>query len=169
VLGYYLTRSNFNNTAFDQLNQSMLPDVVLVKKTFPNRRKKTKQRAWRLKSIAKEAGEDNDVGRGALGRRGGLDQAKVEADYEIFLRELEEDPELRGTINLYKSKDAERQPTRRVDDMDVDGSETEEEEVDFPDIQLDELLDNITILCYSSILWSKDLRGTGMLSSLLLR
>jgi len=30
--------------------------------------------------------------------------AKAEQDYELFLRDIEEDPELRGMINLYKSK-----------------------------------------------------------------
>jgi len=27
----------------------------------------------------------------------------VEADYEMFLRDLEEDPELRGTVNMYRT------------------------------------------------------------------
>lgn len=121
VLGYFLTRANFNSDAFDQLDSGRIPDVILVKKTYPNRRKKARSRNWKLKSIAKEAeegvagdeeederkkkkkGSSAAVGRGALGRRGGLDQSRVEADYEMFLRDLEEDPELRGTINLYRA------------------------------------------------------------------
>jgi len=35
---------------------------------------------------------------------GGRDQKKVEDDYKIFLRDLE-DPELRSGINLYKASD----------------------------------------------------------------
>ena len=31
-----------------------------------------------------------------------IEDAKKEKDYEIFMRDLEEDPELRGMINLYK-------------------------------------------------------------------
>lgn len=107
VLGYHLTNSNFNNEAFEALDQGRIPDVILVKKTFPNRRKKAKPRNWKLRSIAKEA-EDatNDssvVGRGALGRRGGVDQKNVERDYELFLRDLEEDKEMRAAINLYRT------------------------------------------------------------------
>jgi len=107
VLGYHLTNSNFNSEAFEALDQGRIPDVVLVKKTFPNRRKKAKPRNWKLRSIAKEA-EDatNDttvVGRGALGRRGGVDQKNLERDYELFLRDLEEDKEMRAAINLYRT------------------------------------------------------------------
>ncbi|CAE6438707.1 unnamed protein product [Rhizoctonia solani] len=108
ALGYFLSRANFNSDEFDALDSSRVPDVVLVKKTYPNRRKKHRARNWRLRSIAKEANEDESgEGRGALGRRGGLDQARVEADYEAFLQELEEDPELRATVNLYKAESKE--------------------------------------------------------------
>ncbi|KZT62560.1 NMD3-domain-containing protein [Calocera cornea HHB12733] len=143
ALGYFLTKANYNNSAFDTLDPTQLPDIVLVKKTYPNRRKKVRTRNWRLKSIAKEA-EDPATGghgRGALGRMGGVDQAKVERDYEMFLRELEEDPELRGNVNLYKADDA---PEKKVaaDEMDVDEGTEDEDEPDFPDVQLDELLNN---------------------------
>jgi nonsense-mediated mRNA decay protein 3 len=108
VLGYHLTNSNFNSEAFEALDQGRIPDVVLVKKTYPNRRRKARTRNWKLKSIAKEAedvaeGGDKVVGRGALGRRGGVDQKNVERDYELFLRDLEEDKEMRAAINLYKT------------------------------------------------------------------
>ena len=107
VLGYHLTNANFNNDEYENLDSGRIPDVVLVKKTYPNRRKKSKPRNWKLRSIAKEAedatAESNVVGRGALGRRGGVDQKNVERDYELFLRDLEEDKDMRGAINLYKS------------------------------------------------------------------
>lgn len=104
VLGYHLTNSNFNNEDFESLDAGRLPDVILVKKTYPNRRRKNKTRNWKLRSIAKEAEDvgENTVGRGALGRKGGVDQRNVERDYELFLRDLEEDKEMRAAINLYK-------------------------------------------------------------------
>lgn len=170
VLGFHLTNANFNSSAFEALNQDRIPDVILVKKTYPNRRKKSKPRNWKLRSIAKEAdGEENingGVGRGALGRRGGVDQQKVEKDYELFLRDLEEDPELRSAINLYKvdknlspEENARRKKQHDAmqideDDEDEEGEkkdgeegaegdeDMEEEEEDFPDVQLDELLDH---------------------------
>ncbi len=164
VLGFHLTNSNFNNEAFESLDSTRLPDVVLVKKTYPNRRKKAKPRNWKLKSIAKEAEDQADVtgaaGRGALGRRGGLDSKRVEKDYELFLRELEEDPELRAAINMYKAEvpvkpeiiEKARKPAADAmddDDEDMEGEkddmetdEGEDGEEDFPDIGIDELLEH---------------------------
>jgi nonsense-mediated mRNA decay protein 3 len=164
VLGYHLTHTNFNSEAFDALEPSRIPDVVLVKKTYPNRRKKSKARNWKLKSIAKEAEDQADVtgaaGRGALGRRGGLDSQKVEKDYELFLRDLEEDPELRSAVNMYKADDVtpapeikahKRRKQKEKDSMevedeadaDMDGEDGEdEEEEDFPEVKLDELLEH---------------------------
>lgn len=184
VLGYHLTNANFNNDEFEALDQTRIPDVILVRKTYPNRRKKTKTREWKLRSIAKEAEDvaegSNTVGRGALGRRGGNDAKNVERDYELFLRDLEEDKEMRAAVNLYKveKKDTEgdvdmgksgagsgmaggkrRAGQKKVaqaaaapaedSEMDVeDGQEADDddasgsEEEDFPEIDMDELLEH---------------------------
>ncbi len=175
VLGYHLTNANYNSDSFESLDHTRLPDVVLVKKTYPNRRKKARTRNWKLRSIAKEADDPADtgnIGRGALGRRGGVDAQKVEKDYELFLRDLEEDPELRSAINLYKADgdtpmettttsgrknkrsakkpatatatdamDIEEEPMA-IDADDFADTDNEQEEEDFPDVQLDELLDH---------------------------
>ena len=167
VLGYHLSNSNFNSDDFASLPQDRIPDVILVRKTYPYRRKKNKSRNWRLRSIAKEEGEEGETGsgRGAVGRMGGRDQKKVEEDYELFLRDLEEDPEMRSTVNLYKADgvkqgksgagtgDAKaRKKTQHV--MDVDEAPTpvaeltpeedgeEEAEADFPEVKLEELLED---------------------------
>ncbi|KAJ7699637.1 NMD3-domain-containing protein [Mycena rosella] len=109
ALGYHLTNANFNSADYAALPGERLPDIVLVKKAYPNRRKKSKARGWRLRSIGKEAGEEGETGggRGVVGRMGGRDQRKVEEDYELFLRELEEDPEMRGAVNLYKAPEVD--------------------------------------------------------------
>jgi nonsense-mediated mRNA decay protein 3 len=171
ALGYHLTNANFNNADYAALPGERLPDIVLVKKAYPNRRKKSKARSWRLRSIGKEAGEEGETGggRGVVGRMGGRDQKKVEEDYEMFLRELEEDPEMRGAVNLYKAPvgdtrmgappaegrarggkgrrkaqfamdvDAvEEAPPERIVDVEDDD---EGHEADFPEVQLDELLE----------------------------
>jgi nonsense-mediated mRNA decay protein 3 len=162
ALGYFLTHSNFNSQAFESLDPSRIPDVILVKKSYPNRRKKSAGRArpWKLKSIAKET-EDNaesGIGRGALGRRGGVDQKRVEQDYELFLRQIEEDEEMRAAINLYKNADAPAlapaEPKKGKKQlqygMEIDedtpgsgaGREGDDAEADFPEVRLDELLDD---------------------------
>jgi len=173
-MGYFLTRANFNNDAFEALDPGRIPDVVLVRKTYPNRRKKTRARNWKLRSMAKEAADLEPgatapgTGRGALGRRGGLDQTRVEADYELFLRDLEEDPELRMNVNLYKASgakprggkgkaaygmDVEPQPEQQqpaqpepVQAAEMEDGEEADDEVDFPEIKLDELLDDFDAL-----------------------
>jgi nonsense-mediated mRNA decay protein 3 len=163
ALGYHLTRANFNSDEFTTVPIGRVPDVVLVRKTYPQRRKKSKQRQWRLRSMAKEAEEEaTPNSRGVVGRLGGRDEKKVERDYEHFLRDLEEDPEMRGAINLYKAKDQSMGAgsglaggkTRRKAQfaMDVDESQPEpaqdtaseagEDAPEFPDVKLDELLED---------------------------
>ena len=174
VMGYHLRTANFNSAEWDTLPPERMPDVVLVKKSYPERKRRSK-RNWKLKSIAKEAEDpsvEDAVGRGALGRRGGLDSQRVERDYELFLRELEEDKEMRQTVNLYRdaekeARDAERRarkaaaqqyrdPAQMDEDegdeapvaADDDGLSTDYEtddgsDAEFPRVEMDELLDDI--------------------------
>lgn len=56
----------------------------------------------------------------------------------MFLRDIEEDEDLRQTVNLYKG------PTNAGTHGDVDmgdETETEDEDEDFPTIQVEDLLD----------------------------
>ncbi|KZP26946.1 NMD3-domain-containing protein [Athelia psychrophila] len=167
VMGYHLTNANYNSDDYALLPSSRIPDIILVRKAYPNRRKKSKSRNWQLRTIAKEAGEEGETGkeRGLVGRMGGRDQKKVEQDYELFLRELEEDPEMRGAVNLYKAKDdvnmsgpgvvasgKGKKKTQFAMDVDAGAEEEEaaaaetdddaEEEPDFPEVKLDELLEH---------------------------
>jgi nonsense-mediated mRNA decay protein 3 len=116
VMGYMLTGTNFNNPQFDALEDSntyssQIPDVMLVKK-FYARKKKSKNRTWRLKRMTKDE------------------------DYEMFLRDVEEDAELRQTMALYK---AQQQAKRDAEAMSV--VETDDGEDETPQINMDELLD----------------------------
>jgi len=162
VLGYHLTNANFNSDHFAQLPSDRIPDIVLVRKAYPNRRKKNKTRNWHLRSIAKEAGEEGETSgaRGIVGRMGGRDRKKVDQDYELFLRDLEEDLEMRGAVNLYKVQKDEAAETAELAarlaggkqrakgqlDPDVqmaDGAQEDDggDEADFPEIRLEELLE----------------------------
>jgi nonsense-mediated mRNA decay protein 3 len=133
VLGYHLTGTNFNNPQFEELEQSntygsTIPDVLLVKK-FYARKKKPKTRSWRLRRMEKDEGE-------LLPKKS--DQERMDADYEMFLRDVEEDVELRQTLALYKAK---QQKTKAADDEMslVTGDESEDE---VPKINMDELLED---------------------------
>lgn len=136
VLGYHMSGTVFNDANYDAIESSnqyssTIPDVVLVKK-FYARKKKSKPRNWQLKRMDREYDEEEMAGRKQ-------DQDKVEADFEMFLRDVEEDQELRNTLALYKAKNRGNQRPAQTDAMDED-SESEDEDV--PKINMDELLDD---------------------------
>lgn len=130
VMGYLLSGTNFNNPQFDALEgssaySSTIPDVMLIKKLYA-RKKKSKNRNWQLKRMARDDGD-------LLPKKS--DQEKMDRDYEMFLRDVEEDTELRSTLALYKAqqkKDAEAMSV-------VETSDGEDDEV--PKINMEELLD----------------------------
>ncbi|CAH6719833.1 60S ribosomal export protein Nmd3p [[Candida] jaroonii] len=130
-LGYFLENSNFNSDLFDSLNDSNIPEVVLVKKHYPRKSKKSKNRNWKLKRMARE---HKEIGGNDDSRQAKQDQERAERDYELFLQELEEDDEMRQAINLYKAS----APARQADEE----SEMFDDE-DAPEIAIDELLDEL--------------------------
>ncbi|KAH0547633.1 ribosome-binding protein [Glutinoglossum americanum] len=146
VLGYQLTGTNFNNPQFEAVEQSnyadSVPDVILVKK-FYARKKKSKSRHWRLKRMERDEGE-------LLPRK--QDQERMERDFEMFLRDVEEDTELRAMLSLYKSK-TQKTPDRaeRMEGIEGGGGSSAaieasvvgegSEDEDVPEISMDELLD----------------------------
>ncbi|MDI1486337.1 MAG: ribosome-binding protein [Ramalina farinacea] len=137
VMGYHLTGTNFNNPNFEAIEQSNtyaggIPDVVLVKKSY-ERKRKNKSRNWRLKRMNKDEGE-------LLPKK--QDQDRIERDFEMFLRDVEEDTDLRNTVALYKA-----QQKRERDKMEgletASAAETDETgDDDIPQIEMDELLDD---------------------------
>jgi len=108
-----------------------LPDVILVKKTFPKLRRRQKKRFWKLKHFEDadknmddggldEENEDEEPAdeekavdkRKKLSKKQIKKQRKEESkdvktgnDYEYFLRDLEDDPELRANVGLYRDDD----------------------------------------------------------------
>jgi nonsense-mediated mRNA decay protein 3 len=59
VLGYDLSTANINDSDLEGLRGgwNSLPEVVLVRKSYPVRRKKNRDRHWRLQALAKEREE----------------------------------------------------------------------------------------------------------------
>ncbi|RAH48932.1 ribosome-binding protein NMD3 [Aspergillus brunneoviolaceus CBS 621.78] len=140
VLGYHLSGTIFNDDNFDAIEQShqygsTIPDVVLVKK-FYARKKKPKSRNWRLKRMAREYEEEALASAGQQSRKKEQEANRLEEDFEMFLRDVEEDEELRQTLDLYKVR---KQP-QPADAMDEE--EDNESEDETPQINMDELLDD---------------------------
>ncbi|KAF8534053.1 NMD3 family-domain-containing protein [Trichophaea hybrida] len=139
AMGYHLMGSNFNNDHFEALSENKIPPVILIKKHYP-RGKKNKNRHWKLQHIAREESE-------TLPRK--QDQERAERDYELFLREIEEDTELRQTLQLYKNTRKNPLKTQKMEgvemEMDTEEQQSEMEEDEdqdgLPAISMDELLD----------------------------
>ena len=122
VLGYDLATSNFNNTDLDQYRgRTSLPDVVLVRKTYAHL-STGRRRNWTLRELDKA--EDENMTK--------ADRERLEQDHERFMQDLEEEPELRAGINLFRDPHAVA-PLHTDDDDQV------------PRVPLEELLDGLTL------------------------
>lgn len=141
VLGYHLSGTMFNDENYEAIEASSqygstIPDVVLVKK-FYARKKKPKNRTWRLKRMAREYEEEAQAaGTQQKTRKEEQEANRLEEDFETFLRDIEEDQELRHTLDLYKA----RKERQAADAMDEDEDNESDDEV--PQINMDELLDD---------------------------
>eukprot|EP00005_Dracoamoeba_jomungandri_P001180 CAMPEP_0174259896 /NCGR_PEP_ID=MMETSP0439-20130205/8661_1 /TAXON_ID=0 /ORGANISM="Stereomyxa ramosa, Strain Chinc5" /LENGTH=301 /DNA_ID=CAMNT_0015343973 /DNA_START=594 /DNA_END=1499 /DNA_ORIENTATION=+ len=119
ALGYDITSLNPNEADTKAMQGQEWPDVVLVRKSFHEIREQHHSRYWVLKMLNKE--EQDNIRKNDL--------LKNQRDFEQFLRDLEEDPDFRSSVNLYKAPGADAPMT--VDDYDI------------PQPTVDELIDEI--------------------------
>ncbi|KJY00482.1 nonsense-mediated mRNA decay protein 3 [Zymoseptoria brevis] len=131
AMGYLLSGTQFNNPNYEALEESKqysgtIPDVILVKKHYERRKKKSANtRNWKLKRMAREEGDMKPRKQ---------DQDRDEIDYEQFLQDLEADPELRAGMNMYKQQ-------RELDA--ISEMETDDGEDDGLEIPMDQLIDEM--------------------------
>jgi len=118
VLGFDMGNTNVNDPHFDKMKPDSIPDVVLVKKTYPDQKQK---RRWKLRHFLPK-----------------IDSDSVTKDYEDFLLDLEEDPAYRESVNIYRDQ------KRAGGGQGGDITETEDEG-DRPKISLEEMLDDLTL------------------------
>ncbi|CAL5203240.1 unnamed protein product [Lathyrus oleraceus] len=117
ALGYDLYSANTNDMELDNY-RGYVPEVVLIKKSYEEKRQKRrpKPRAWKLKSLVMEVDEK-------------VNEDKMASEYEQFLKDIEENPELRFNISLYQNKDYQPSEATSV----ADGEE-------LPSVPFNELL-----------------------------
>ena len=109
---------NANDKYLEKIPEHKVPDVILVKKVYGDKTVRNRKRRWRLKhmdGIKDDTASQND-------------------EYERFLEDLEEDPDLRQNVNVYKDHSK----------IDVDGTESESGD-EFPRISLADMLDDLAI------------------------
>ncbi|TKA33758.1 hypothetical protein B0A50_00594 [Salinomyces thailandicus] len=134
VMGYDLENTQFNNDNYEAIQDSkqyggQIPSCILVRKVYPAR-KKNKSRNWKLKRLAVE-----DDGMSKLKHR----EAEETHDYESFLRDVEQDPELREGFKMYRNHEAaERRQQAEPDAMTDVETEDGDEGLSIP---LEQLVD----------------------------
>jgi nonsense-mediated mRNA decay protein 3 len=131
-MGYMLSGTVFNNPEFEAIEQSntyssRIPDVVIIKKHFPNRRRNRK-RAWKVKRMAKDEGD-------LLPKK--ADQERMDREFEQFLEDIEQDSEFRAGVQLYKQPKRKPQPDEMSIATTDDGGDD-----DAPQIDMNELMDD---------------------------
>eukprot|EP00276_Gloeochaete_wittrockiana_P013997 CAMPEP_0184333316 /NCGR_PEP_ID=MMETSP1089-20130417/2314_1 /TAXON_ID=38269 ORGANISM="Gloeochaete wittrockiana, Strain SAG46.84" /NCGR_SAMPLE_ID=MMETSP1089 /ASSEMBLY_ACC=CAM_ASM_000445 /LENGTH=492 /DNA_ID=CAMNT_0026657061 /DNA_START=17 /DNA_END=1495 /DNA_ORIENTATION=+ len=119
AVGYDMQSANFNDDDISSLGNRSLPDIILVKKHFERTNRK-RLRKWKLRNLDKE--EQDNLRKG--------DADRMADDYEAFMQEIEEDPEMRNQINLYKA----------VSDDQLAAESSDAEGV--PQVDISELLDD---------------------------
>jgi nonsense-mediated mRNA decay protein 3 len=134
AMGYFLVGRQFNNDHFEAIAESKqyggtIPDVILVKKHY-QARKKNKVRNWKLKRMGLH---DNDE---MKPRKQDVDRDAI--DYEQFLQDLEQDPELRQGANLYR--DEQKRKAEADSEMDTDADSDDDDGLQIP---MDQLIDEM--------------------------
>eukprot|EP00798_Chlamydomonas_sp_ICE-L_P016520 gene16520-22747_t len=165
ALGYDLSAAQLTGLDYDAFiaKGGETQDVVLVRKSYEERRIRRRAkggaaaeiRPWKLKSLNMEVDDglpEEKVGRSRAARTQGAAEAP-ELERERFLQELEEDPELRARVNLFRDAEnierlaqiaakAAAKPAGLEDDMDDSDSDDD----DLPEVPLEELLDDLAEL-----------------------
>ena len=165
ALGYDLANAQLTGLDYDAFiaKGGQLPDVILVRKSYDEKRKRSKAkgmgaRPWKLKQLNMEIDDASEVAAPA-GRSHGRGRGVAmndEDERERFYEELEEDPEMRQRINIYKDKEVLASLQQKAAmggarpmipaGLEEDGMEDDEDDGDLPEIPLDELLDEIEAL-----------------------
>merc|ERR1712203_90354 len=126
VMGFDLRNSNLNDPHLEKISADKVPDVVLVKKVYAEKSVRNRRRKWKLKHMQglHQAGSSGSMSDGGN-------------EYNDFLEDLEEDPELRKNVNVYKDA------AKISGEMPVDQDSISDSEI--PQITLAEMLDDLDI------------------------
>ncbi|XP_061992787.1 uncharacterized protein LOC133710667 [Rosa rugosa] len=124
ALGYDLYGANSNDDELEKYKGLVIPEAILVKKSYEEKhqKKRGKPRSWKLKSLNMEV---DDKGRG--------EQERVDSEYEQFLDDLEENPEMRFNVSLYRNEEYQK-PSETASVTDGE---------DLPSVTLEELLGDL--------------------------
>eukprot|EP01029_Cantina_marsupialis_P004179 TRINITY_DN1414_c1_g2_i5.p1 TRINITY_DN1414_c1_g2~~TRINITY_DN1414_c1_g2_i5.p1 ORF type:complete len:523 (-),score=171.77 TRINITY_DN1414_c1_g2_i5:742-2310(-) len=128
VLGYDIEHAIFNDSLVGDM-RSQLDDVIIVRKYYSKRR----ARDWKVKRLVVE----QEAEKKSKKHKADMDIAM--RDEEIFKQDIEEDPEFRQNVNIYKSKNDLKNKRACYDDDEEDMDEELPPELDglLDDLDLD--------------------------------
>jgi|TARA_B100001741_G_scaffold81364_1_gene65958 nonsense-mediated mRNA decay protein 3 len=137
AMGYDLSNLQIVDPELEKYSgklQGIVPDVILVKKSYAESRRKRRERgvarAWRLQRMQVEEADDSQQK-----SRGGVD--RMAQDEELFYQELEEDEETRAHVQIFKDENAINANAYAASGDDDD---------DVPEVPIEELLDELSLL-----------------------
>ena len=111
-----------------------------MRKFYPRKAgKKAPKRIWKLERLARDAIEEGNK----------KDEEQAEADFEGLMQNLEEDPELRTNVNMYKVPNVEEIIRAKQDasnKMDEEEDSDTEYSAALPDVKLEELLEPLNAM-----------------------
>jgi len=115
--------------------EDQIPDIVLVRKAYASA--KRRRRVWRLKQLRKEADSALTA----------MDVERSRRDYDAFIRDLEEDKDMRKEVNLYRDPAAIQamEVAGGAKEHGAGGDEEDEDALSEADVGLEELLDDLTL------------------------
>lgn len=140
---------SINSTTLDLPEDILknLPDIVLVKKKFSRPFK----RVWKLQrlNMDKNMIEEDELIEDPKEKKKNKNKNQkgnaktMDENYEEFLKEIEENKDIRKNINIYKDDDALKELTTKFDKLEVEETIKKTNE-DFG-IDINNLMDNLTI------------------------
>lgn len=153
--GYDIANAVYNESYIAGHKRLELPNYVLFKKSY-SKKNRSKRRTWTVRRLNMEL-DDSVVD--TPNRRSALDPiGRMAAEQEEFLQELEQDPDLRSNVNVYKDPrkaskpagmDIDRQATTNgpvPNNVSADqAADDEEEEEEYPEVPIEELLEGLVI------------------------
>lgn len=139
VLGYDLT--SLNNNLIDFYDNGNLPEIVLVKKKYI--RSNDSKRVWKLKRMNIEEEETNEEKSNRKKVIKTNNMPSKEEQYEEFLRDIEENKDIRKNVNLYKDDDIIKELQDKLGNLKVE-DEINKRNQDF-DLKVTELIDALKI------------------------
>jgi len=93
VVGFDLTSFNPGGHVDEELNMKNMPDVILVKRVYPNYT--SNERIWQLKRLDMEQMDNKNQ-----------KNQKDQDQFDEFLNEIEFSPDMRQGMNLYRNEKA---------------------------------------------------------------